>query len=628
MIVEKQGSRAEGGHVFRHFFDWNAKSRKKLLLETPIVSEQMKQKTSSNMHMPITQYHPVIENYTAGSLIGASSLVDEDDYGKSPGVVARLMGLSSLPTSCSETHSNRFPDTPSIPSIRNPPEFKQKDNLQMDRKHRVIEKFQTESLPPKSARSVSVTQQKLLSPIKNSGFVSSNDPTHIMEAASKIPLVGSPAVPSSGRKSSRRPVESNAARSLKGQSMNKSWDGCLERKPVSEDGKKSVSLAIQAKVNVKKREGLSFYGAEPINGQVSRQKNTLKKPSTNSILKQNNQKQNCSTDRGKYTAKSSASSVNSQPRKPVSEKNTLKKNNDRKKPSIEDAKNKICGKNDRSGNSVVKSNGLDVISFTFTSPMSHSKDKKNTFIGNTHGKKALINFVGSKDGLNLAAGGDSLSSLLDQKLRELTAMSAVSVSLESRINTTPIFQDKRNRYKASIDHNLIVQEHGAGFPKKPTTMEVDTESEAGYVKGILSDIGTMFEDFVLNRTGKIVNPRRFDQLEAKRRVFEKKHEVKLRRKLVFDCVSECVDLKCRVWPLGLAAVRRKDLLAEEVCNEISGWEQMKDCMVEELVDKDMSGSQHQKWLDYDLEAFEVGVDFEKQLLSSLIDELVDDILET
>ncbi|MFS7909224.1 putative virus X resistance protein-like, coiled-coil [Helianthus anomalus] len=136
----------------------------------------------------------------------------------------------------------------------------------------------------------------------------------------------------------------------------------------------------------------------------------------------------------------------------------------------------------------------------------------------------------------------------------------------------------------------------------------------------------MFEDFTLNRTSKIVNPHLFDQLEAQKPVFDKKHEPKLRRKLVFDCVSECVDSRCAVWLRGLAVVTRKDRLVEHVCNKVNEWEQMKDCMVDELVDKDMSCGQHKKWLDFDLEAFEIGVEIEGRLLGSLIDEAVVDML--
>ncbi|KVH99802.1 protein of unknown function DUF4378 [Cynara cardunculus var. scolymus] len=627
MRVEKQGSIANRG--FLHLFDWNVKSRKKLLYKTPYLPEQSKQKRSNDTNMPITQFHPVNEDYTANSLSlkgssvysCASSQMNEDEYGKSPGVVARLMGLDSMPTSnFSDTllDSQSMRDS-SAPYVRKSPKFERKDCPQMEQKHKVIEKFQTGSLPPKSAKSVPITQNKLLSPIKSSRFVSSDDPACITEAASKIPLVGSSSVSSSARKpskisgSSRRVGESNAARNLKGQSMNKSWDGCLDSKPlkVLEDGKKSVSLALQAKVNIQKREGLSsrsLYSADSINSQPNKQKNTLKKPSTNSVLKQNNQKQNCVLDRGKSAAKSSVSSIRSQSRKQVPEKNLSKvsrnstnKTINQRKDSTEDVKNGVRDKNDRNRN-VVRSSGSDIVSFTFTSPISRSTDKKNEL-----------------NGLKSANGGDSLSILLDKKLRDLTAMSSPSGSQESsisfrtRINRIPIFEGKRNQ------------------DRKSTMMDVDdaeqcNKSEPCYVKDILSDVESMFEDFSLGRTRKIVNPRRFDQLEAQRMVLEKQDELKLRRKLVFDCVSECVDSKCRVWARGLAVVRRKDWLAEEVCNKMSGWEQMKDCMVEELVDEDMSGDQRQKWLDYDVEVFEIGVEIERRLLDSLINEVVADIL--
>ncbi|XP_071720526.1 uncharacterized protein [Rutidosis leptorrhynchoides] len=551
MIVDKQDSRVEKGRGFLHLLDWNGKSRKKLLPKTPELSEQLKQKKSNKINMPIIQYTPVIEDYTTRSLnhkTRSSSLIDEDEYRKSPGVVGKLMGLDSLPNSNpSIIHSTRFLDPK---SISKQPKFEHKHYNQSNRKQRLIEKFQTEILPPKSAKPISITNHKLLSPIKSPGFVKSpNNPAR--------------------KPSSRKPTESNAARKLKGQSMNKSWDGCLERKPLYEDGKKSVSLAVQAKVNVKKREGLSLYDL----------KNSIKKPLTNSVLKQNNQKQNKLIHNDKSVTKSPVSEI--KVNKILTNKSVI-----RRKSIPDDEKKKL-----------VKSNGLDVVSFTFTSPISRSTEKKNVFLA-------------GKNGLNLVLGGDSLSKFLDEKLTKLTTVSSASVSRESQIGITPISQVKRNQDRTSPDRNF----------------DVGTELERGYVKEILSDIESMFEDFTLFRTSKIVNPRLFDKLEAKRLDFVKKKEVKLRRKLVFDCVSECVDSRCRVWAQGVAVVRRNNRLVEEVCKQISGWENMKDCMVIELVEKNMSRGQHDTWLDFEFEEFEIGVDIEKGILSCLIDEALDDML--
>lgn len=151
-----------------------------------------------------------------------------------------------------------------------------------------------------------------------------------------------------------------------------------------------------------------------------------------------------------------------------------------------------------------------------------------------------------------------------------------------------------------------------------------TKWEPDYIKEVLSDIETMFADFTIGKTRKIVNPRVFDRLEIGR---PNEQVAKLRRELVFNCVSECMEMRCRVWTKGLATVRRPEQLAKEVYQEIADWEEMKDSMVDELVDKDMSGCAYKKWLDFDVEAFEIGVEIESRLLDSLINEVVDDILE-
>ncbi|KAL4560270.1 hypothetical protein LXL04_032420 [Taraxacum kok-saghyz] len=557
MKVDKVKQDSGGG--LKDLLDWNMKSRNKFS-RIPDLSEQSKQKRSSDRNMPITQFHPSKGDMAERLILKgcSSSVIGQDDHGKVPGVVARLMGLNSLPNSSfTDKHSNGFVDSGNV----------RKRIEQIEQKHKVIEKFQTEFIPPKSAKSVNVTRQKLLSPIKSSRLVSSNDPPP------------------------RKPLESKAARKLKGQSMNKSWDGCLQRKPFMDDGKKSVPLSLRAKINVEKRQGL----------------NTTKKPSANSVLKQNNQKQNCLNGREKPAAKSPVTVTNSQYRKPVSGKSSSKIPANSTNKTVNLTKR---DKNDRN-RYPIKSNGSDVVSFTFTSPISRTPEKKNTSLADNYG------------------------TLLDQKLRELIATCSASNS-RAQINRTIIF-DKRtedrfykddsfsalsSKSQAPIKQLFKDQQLVAVSSKKFTTIEVETESEPNYVNDILFNIKYMFEDFAKGRTHKIVNPRLFDILEAQRPNLRKKNEGKLRRKLVFDCVSECVDSRCRVWPRGLSVVRRKKRLVKEVCNEISEWERMKDCMVDELVDRNMSSDQ---WLDFDVEVFEIGVEIERRLLNSLVNEVVIDI---
>lgn len=435
---------------------------------------------------------------------------------------------------------------------------------------RPIEKFQTEILPPKSAKSIPITHHKLLSPIKSPSFVPTKNAAHIMEAAAKIiepgpqattkakmphvgsplmplkvrdlkermeaaqkmPLVGSSSVPlkvkdlkekaeaaqklSRRAESSRRPVESSAAKYLKGQSLNKSWNGSVETtsfrgSPDAEESSagsknkgKSISLAIQAKVNVQRREGLNpstnrssvslreqseVKSSQPFKSQSKTQKSAHKKssiPNAPGVLRQNNQKQNCSVDKDRLPSKSLVS--NSQSRKPLSGEYSLgrhktsskisgnsrtgsrkmgleptnsekeasyssTKNFPRKKRSINGdftleknwvADNLLIDKNEKvfQSNTVKERHfswaedsgkkGMDVVSFTFTAPLTRSMAgsespslvamKSNSLPTDYRGKKVLLEPEAknvSTLGINVV-GGDALSMLLDQKLRELT----------------------------------------------------------------------------------------------------------------------------------------------------------------------------------------------------------------
>lgn len=363
----------------------------------------------------------------------SSSVTEDEGCGvKVPGVVARLMGLDSLPSShFSDSYFAPAFDTQSLQeahshggsfNYRHDCQIMFSGNLldQVDDRapapakkpsepkpqkilSRPIEKFQTEILPPKSAKSIPITHHKLLSPIKSPAFIPSKNAAHIMEAAAKIidpgpsattksriSLIGSsaplkfqapkekidipqklPPVRSSSvglkvkelkekaeashkstrfLETSRKPIESNASRLLKGQSMNKSWDGSQDSSSFkvlpdveygSKNKGKSISLAIQAKVNVQKRENVNtdshrnFTGqkqhteaksSQPFKTPASTRKNlhvqsSVTNGSYNQPLKQNNQKQNSNVDRAKLASKNSIS--NSEGKKPLTGDSSL-----------------------------------------------------------------------------------------------------------------------------------------------------------------------------------------------------------------------------------------------------------------------------------------------------------------
>jgi len=159
--------------------------------------------------------------------------------------------------------------------------------------------------------------------------------------------------------------------------------------------------------------------------------------------------------------------------------------------------------------------------------------------------------------------------------------------------------------------------------------------ELDYVNDILCNVELMYMDFSLGRARDIVNPHLFNQLENRRGRFESDGgECRIKRKVIFDCVSECLDLRCRryvgggykMWAKGVAMVRRNEWLASEVWKEISSWRDMGDSMVDELVDRDMS-IQYGQWLDFEVDTFQLGAVVEDQIFDSLVDDFVAEILQ-
>ncbi|CAN1281404.1 hypothetical protein LINPERPRIM_LOCUS17719 [Linum perenne] len=932
MRMEKEATK----NGFFQLFDWSAKSRKKLFSSKSDLPERSKQGKRSDGNLPMTRLRLTDDDeHVAGSSIGeyscASSVTDDDGYGARPaGVVAKLMGLDSMPTSgFPEPNCNVFSDTQSLReasyhsskqfAYRNeyhsmhsgdllyredgpPPRKLIESSRPRKAVSRPIEKFQTEMLPPRSAKSIPTTHHKLLSPIKRANFIPSNTPAHIMEEAAKIiesspqppakpkmtgvgsssaplkvrnlksklevtqrmPVSGSSAprtrdvkekVEPAQRTSRtaeafRRPVESNAAKCLKGQPLNKSWNGPAdsassrvshehEEGSSSSSGQKnkgkSVSLAVQAKVNVQRREGLNLnvgratvqqqreqsedVTSQPFRSQTNFQKSSSAKrqssPSAYGVLRQNSQKQNCSVDKEKSSSKPSNSSrktnsVNPYGRpKPSGKSATSKygarksgtdeascekgivKNTPRKKRSLDgnlqfdnsqavldnmliDHPKGECdsanGKNLSWAEESKRKGGTDVVSFTFTTPLTRSTPGFGTPSRVTHNdngvsienrsKRLLLDTdtmkISSSVGYNVV-GGNDLSALLEQKLRELT--DAVESSSRNAINKAgsasnsssmlqhitpkgkdqkvpypeklssgygansfspdpvayrfqPMFQgvdameecSSNNKYDDAerlnycrrpspisvLDHSFSTESSctlesmdysssteggkqcsssiqaqevlGLTFPKKKRHNHPDAETElldsasstssrtvslthaysindkpsnweVEYVKKVLVYLDMMFHDFAIGRCSNIVNPHLFSQLENCRNEPENRFdEARLAKKALFDCVSECLNLKCsryigggyNAWAKGMTVMSRKDRLAEEVHKDIVTWRKMGDCMVDELVDKDMS-SQYGNWLDYEADAFGVGAEIEDLILNSLIDELVTDI---
>ncbi|KAK6146211.1 hypothetical protein DH2020_020080 [Rehmannia glutinosa] len=888
MGIDKQGSKG-GNYVggFFQMFDWNAKSRKKLFSSKSDVPEQSKQKKICDGNLPTTRLQMMdVDEIAAGSSIKegsdyscSSSVIDEDFYvTKAPGVVARLMGLDSLPKSTTPEHyssplfdsqslHNAYYQTKSLEycqdqikhyssSLQDVPVRNIMQQKYQKTINRPIEKFQTEVLPPKSAKSIPITHHKLLSPIKSANFIPSKDAAQIMEEAAariiergpqasvktKLPPVGSSSgplrvghfkekvqiaqKPLKVFEGSQRKAESSAVKNLRGHSMNKSWNGSAdtdsEEYSIGAKNKgKSISLALQAKANVLKREGLNASkNKTPANqkepcelspkqlfkSQSTTQKSKLKKASTrndSNVLRQNNQKQNCIVDRGKLPTKcgKTLGGESSSARQRSSSKlsGTSKVSTRKLGSEVKDDKSKVLSssssetiarkkrcvdgnyhseKNQAAHNIQMDKNGkavqscaimerqsswdqdsgkmgTDVISFTFTAPMTRSGPGSGgpmetggnckIFSTGSQSKRSLV----CSDGMSTSKfslfghnikGGDALSTLLEQKLKELThkvefsqqkSGSVVHEMVPGRKATmsSTMLDGNKATYGMNIDNQDVLEEismsdsnimsmidsnishdrklldcrlpspvsvlehspfadscnssdtadsYSMGgskqcssfqvkelldntysskmFPtiegdaelsdsassnsavtvaKKQETTLISSSWELEYVKDILCNIEMMFDDYALGRAQGVVNFHIFDQLENRKRYMNDGGVIsRMKRRVLFDCVSECMDMRCRqyvsggckLWAKGLSAVRRKERLAEEVYKEISGWSAVGDSMIDELVDKDMSSSPYGRWLDFDVETFELGMQIESRVLNSLIDEVVADIL--
>nr|KYP57910.1 hypothetical protein KK1_004195 [Cajanus cajan] len=531
MRVEKEGAKNEGGHGFFHLFDWTSKSRKKLFATKSDLPESLKQRRKVDGNLAAMLPYLVDEDDEIG--VGesirengdhscASSVIDDEVCGtKAPGVVARLMGLDSLP-------SSSFPDPYFSPyfdnqSLQDVQYWRTKFNHQilysgklservegssrafMEAKpqkirSRPIEKFQTEVMPPKSAKSIPLTHHKLLSPIKSPGFVPTNNATYIMEAAARIietgpqatikaktSLVASSAV-SLRVRDLKEKAEASQKRPLSGSSsVTSRVRDQKEKREVSHRTKqdstlknkgKSISLAIQAKVNVQRREGLGFSSGkslveqkeqcdikpsqQPLKANV--QKSLHKKSSgqnASGVLRQNNLKQNCSMDKDRQSSKplvsnthnrkvmsgdsscgrhrsSSSKSIaksivglkkssmqvtdsekevlytraNNFPRK---KRSTDREWNDRVVDNLfidksqKPVQSNLVSNKHHGGAAEVKKKDNDVVSFTFTTPLTRSNYGFDTDYDSTRSPVVYHDI-----------GGDALGILLDQKLKELT----------------------------------------------------------------------------------------------------------------------------------------------------------------------------------------------------------------
>uniref|UniRef100_A0A453MC64 DUF4378 domain-containing protein n=2 Tax=Aegilops tauschii TaxID=37682 RepID=A0A453MC64_AEGTS len=135
-------------------------------------------------------------------------------------------------------------------------------------------------------------------------------------------------------------------------------------------------------------------------------------------------------------------------------------------------------------------------------------------------------------------------------------------------------------------------------------------------------------------SSNILDPHLFEELNGNFRLPVGEEEGKsfgMIRRLLFDCVNEVLSVKCTYyfnagyssWFTGMAVLQK--LSPEEIYQEMTSLKVAEEWMVDELVYKEMSGPLG-SWVDFKTESHEAAKDITAELLESLIDEMVADLL--
>ncbi|CAN1161548.1 hypothetical protein LINPERHAP2_LOCUS23989 [Linum perenne] len=350
--MEGERKRLKGG--FFHMFYWNGKSGKKLI----VVPKNSESPEETKICQENVELHKIEIDDRRGNACS-----DEACGTRSPSVVARLMGLDSLPTSNAavESASTLRLHTSQVRNTRygyNPVHLLNVSSRMGRNQCKLTERFQIERRPLRPAKSTPFTNHKLPYPVKCHGIVSMKvSQSHLAEAAvkmiaspkattkKKVPSIGSPSVPMRIRNLKQemedahkvsRPRslrESSIARNLKGQYGDESNSGSesvtsssgrhvMSRKVSPEsrkENRKSVSQSARERTNVRRQDGSPTKS----NSRIKQKENTETKSNLNSQpgvqkivdkktsesrkneLRQNHLKQNSPSKRDSSTLKHS-----------------------------------------------------------------------------------------------------------------------------------------------------------------------------------------------------------------------------------------------------------------------------------------------------------------------------------
>jgi hypothetical protein len=164
---------------------------------------------------------------------------------------------------------------------------------------------------------------------------------------------------------------------------------------------------------------------------------------------------------------------------------------------------------------------------------------------------------------------------------------------------------------------------------------MDCRQEVEFIREILNaaSISRIFSRLERFGNSDILDPRLLEELGGNTSLLvgEEGKAYRLRRGLLFDCVNEWLSVKCAYyfkagyssWYMGMAVLQ--NLSAEELHQEMTSLKVAEQWMVDELVHREMS-SPLGSWVDFKMDSYEVAGDITTELLGSLVDEVVADLL--
>lgn len=106
--------------------------------------------------------------------------------------------------------------------------------------------------------------------------------------------------------------------------------------------------------------------------------------------------------------------------------------------------------------------------------------------------------------------------------------------------------------------------------------------------------------------------------------------------LLFDCVIEYLESNCccqhynrvfQAWT-KLPLCKKAKMLAQEVKSEVKKWSSIAGMLPDQVIEWEMMSHSLGKWTDFTTEAFEVGVDIGGFVLQILVDEIVEELLDS